>query len=738
MPTANATTNSASADYISIADARAQVGQTVTIKGIVTNGSELGSVRYLQDNTGGIAAYDASASDMSRGDSVILTGTVTNYNQLIEINPVSSFTVLSTGNQLPDPVVITPDQISETYEGQLVQIKGVVFDDGGKTFAKGSYSFSSGGQTGVIYVNSGTDLVGQTIPSVAVTLTAICSQYDYTDPNAGYQLLPRDMNDITRESSIYFTKPLDNTNFDKSSLDFSWSTNVAGTTGLFYGATASTVTSNIETGTGEALDHTVSLTGLDAGSITWVQAFSVNGSDTAKSSITPFATVSNSTDSIKVYFNTPVNTTYAAGKDAVYVQNGLDDTLINYINRAKYTIDMAIYNLNNSGLSNISAALVSAANRGVTVRVIGDGTTANLGFNYFAGTAVQYLKRPTSINGIMHNKFVIFDAESTNPDDPIVWTGSMNFTEEQVDQDANNVIIIQDQSLARTYQIEFEEMWGSTTGTPNAANAKFGPEKKDNTPHEFLINGKRVECYFSPTDGVNDQIIRHINTTNHDLEIASMLITRTEIASAIDTANMDGASVDVLTDKSQNSSTYTSVNTLLSSSLGGHYVYYDQPGIMHNKYMIVDEGDPSSDPIVWTGSHNWSASADADNDENSLVIHDATIANLYYQNFMSLYLTSGGVTAVKNFDENPVSGMNVYPNPVLQGNVNVSCFISQGENTGILQLVDMTGRTVFNRAVTLTNGENKLSYKFPATYKGAYIMRLITNKHIMNKIVLFE
>ena len=33
------------------------------------------------------------------------------------------------------------------------------------------------------------------------------------------------------------------------------------------------------------------------------------------------------------------------------------------------------------------------------------------------------------------------------------------------------------------------------------------------------------------------------------------------------------------------------------------------------------------------GSHNWTTAAEEDNDENTLIIHDATIANLYLQEF---------------------------------------------------------------------------------------------------------
>ncbi len=730
------------AQTISIADARSKPkGTIVTVKGIVTNGIELGVIRYMQDNTGGIAVYDSQLSNVNRGDSITVTGTISPYDYLIEIGSVTNLVTNSTGNTLPNPTVITPDQISESYESQLVQIKHVVFNDGGQKFAgKNSYSFTADGQSGVVYINnSDQDMVGTTIPTVPVTLTAISSQHSYSSPSEGYQVLPRDLKDIVKESAIYFTKSLTNTSFTKTSMDFTWSTNITGTTGLFYGSTKAGVRANVETGSGPTLDHSVSLSGLNAGSIVWVQAFSVSGSDTAKSQITPFATISNSTGSMKVYFNAPVDTKYSSGTDAVYANNTLDDTLIYYINHAKSTIDMAIYNLNNNGISNISQALIDATNRGVRVRVVGDGTTAEIGFDAFSGTEVHYLKRPKALNGIMHNKFVIFDANSSDPDDPIVWTGSMNFTEEQVDTDPNNVIIIQDQSLAKAYQIEFEEMWGSTGTSPDATHAKFGPEKTNNTPHHFMIHGDSVECYFSPTDGVNAQIINHINATNHDLEIATMLITRDKIARTIDTAHMDGAEAKVLTSNSQNSNNYSSVNTIISGALGDHYVFWNQSGIMHNKYMIVDEGDANSNPLVWTGSHNWSASANKDNDENSLVIHDATIANLYYQNFMYLYLTAGGVTAVKNFNDNPkVQGLRVYPNPVMNGNLTVSYNLSQGAGNGTLQLIDITGRTVFTRPVSLTNGANKLSYTFPAYYKGTYVMHLITANHVWSQIVLFK
>ena len=64
------------AQLITIAEARASAeGTTVTVRGIVVNGSELGPIRYMQDETGAIAAYDfAATADVVAGDSIEVTG----------------------------------------------------------------------------------------------------------------------------------------------------------------------------------------------------------------------------------------------------------------------------------------------------------------------------------------------------------------------------------------------------------------------------------------------------------------------------------------------------------------------------------------------------------------------------------------------------------------------------------------------------------------------------------------
>ena len=125
------------AQVIDISEARTKgIGTQVTISGFVTCDTVANvGVRYMQDNTGGIAifSYDFGAA-VSRGDSVTVTGKLKNYNNLLEIDPVASWEIHSSDNPLPEPVLVTPSQIAEQHEGMLVKIENVIFSEGGENF----------------------------------------------------------------------------------------------------------------------------------------------------------------------------------------------------------------------------------------------------------------------------------------------------------------------------------------------------------------------------------------------------------------------------------------------------------------------------------------------------------------------------------------------------------------------------------------------------------------------------
>ena len=629
------------------------VGSEISITGIVLNGPELGSIRYIQDKTAGIAAYGSAAlSGIERGDSVTISGTLKSYNNLLEVDPITNVDKVSSGNELPVPKVITPGQLGEKYEGQLLRMNGVQFVNPGATFqGNKAYTFTNGQQQGAMYIsNSYTGIVGEVVPQGGFDLVCICSQFSYSsnDTINGYQVIPRDMGDFIQEKEITLASALQLESLSKTSLDFTWETDKQGSTEMAFGFNGGQdswdghVTGYSETSS-NGFKHFVSITNLEPSTLVFAQAFSVLGQDTAFSQQKVFVTESASSGDIKVYFNTPVEEELARGQEAAALNNAIDDTLIAYINRATETIDMCIYNINNSGISNISEALNQAKNRGVRVRFITCGTTAHSGV-YSLDAGIPRLVGPTDSQraGIMHNKFVVFDAHSGNDYQPVVCTGSTNYTEGQINTDPNNTLFIQDKSLALGYELEFEEMWGSSDEQPDPQNARFGSQKTDNTPHKYIVGGKNIESYFSPTDGTNQHLIDAINTTDFDLNIATMLLTRSDIAYSISDAKNNGAMVHMLTDHENNNSDLA--NSVLSTALGANYIFNTSsvPGTMHNKYAIVDQSHPQSDPQVVTGSHNWSNAANNDNDENTLVIHDVDIANQYYQQFAYLFGANGG------------------------------------------------------------------------------------------------
>jgi len=471
--------------------------------------------------------------------------------------------------------------------------------------------------------------------------------------------------------------------------------------------------------------HTFTLKGQPSQLFTIIP-FSFIENDTVYAEAMTVITASKSTGEVKVYFNKPVNNQLSTGTDAICLTNAIDDTLVRYINRAKYSIDLAIYNISEpSGLADIPAALNAARTRGVTVRIVYDGTTSATGIPYL-NTGIGKIARPENIDGIMHNKFLVIDAKSDNPNDALVWTGSTNMTKAQLLTDANSVIIIQDKSLALAYTLEFEEMFGSTGSQPNPTMAKFGPGKTDNTPHDFMIGGKKVKLYFSPSDGVNGQIINTINTADHDLFIATMLITRTELANPIKSRYYQGVDTRVLVNTDGQC---TDDVLAILKLLGFDFCEDGENGIMHHKYMIVDANHAGSDPMVLLGCHNWSYSAETKNDENTLIIHDPVLANIYYQEFDVRF------SAGKPLDMRELileeKALKVYPNPT-SGQFSIKN-LNPLQSGDVIEIFTLDGSLVFS-SVCSALLENTID--LPDLAPGIYALRLHTTGKIFNTRII--
>ncbi len=449
---------------------------------------------------------------------------------------------------------------------------------------------------------------------------------------------------------------------------------------------------------------------------------------------------------IKVYFTQPVDNTLSSGVNATYLNNVVFDTLAAYINRAKHTIDICQYEYKTYSGDPIYVALNNAHTRGVKIRYIQDGSYASTNTGVAAlNSAIPVIASPTTSSyGICHNKFVIIDDySSTDTTKATVWTGSPDWDYGMTVGDYNNVIIFQSKKLAHAYTHEFDIMWGDTThgGASNSSASLFGPNKPNSGSHIFYVGGSKVELYFSPSDGVNNQIVSTIATATRDLYCGMFTFTENTDANDIVARKTAGASAYAILDNysSGSSSPYTSI---LPTGLGNHFVgYVSSSNLYHNKYLIVNPSAPCDDPKVLTGSHNWTSSADTKNDENTVIVHDATIANIYLQSFAKDFKTiSGNAITVPtntcssttgiNSINNSESEFNLFPNPVLDA-LNIT-LKNAGETLSVI-ITDQLGRVVLENTASQTN-EMKLNTS--ALNTGVYFVSVISgNNHYTQKII---
>jgi hypothetical protein len=509
-------------------------------------------------------------------------------------------------------------------------------------------------------------------------------------------------------------------NISNTGFTVTWTTDVQGTTSLKYGHTTA-FELGVITGASNVTTHTVNVSGT-ASQVFYVQGYSSDGSNTTYSDTKIFMTASNSSGVIKCYFTRSVDTSVAnpAGNYAKQLLNAIDDTAAAYINRAQATLDIAIYNLDNSSsATTIINAINSAYNRGVRVRLIYEAGNSNTGLPLL-NSAIPTLGSPQSSSyGIMHNKFMIADANASDANLPVVWTGSTNWTNEQLLQDCNNVIILQDQSLAIGYTMEFEEMWGGSSANPNLALSVFGPFKTDNTPHEYIVGGKRVENYFSPSDGTNSHLIQTIQNAQNNIFFNVLVMTRTDVATAIANAASAGAYTAGMVNDTGSQYSGTCFQTI-ASVVGNRMMLYNGTYLLHHKYLMEDV-NTSNDPLIWTGSHNWSNSAEQRNDENVVVVHDQSITNQYYQEFIQRFHDNGGVISVT--ENNPLmSSFIIFPNPS-DGIFHVSYEMKKSADAELC-IADICGKILSIQKAHAQQGMNYESLDLSRLSKGIYLLHI--------------
>ncbi len=725
-------------------------GQVFTIAGIVTSSNQFGTngPGSIQDVTGGISIFGSGfVGQVSIGDSVTVTSTLTHFNGLTQLDfrrAGSSFTKHSS-NRYFDTTIVTISQIAsqqwngfEEFESRIIRINNVTIQGTGNFASATNYNITDATGTlsaGLRIDNDVSSIIGQPIPQSPIDIIGILGQFKTSPPyNSGYQILPRFINDLVFDNSPLVLNPVVASNITSNGFTVYFNTVRPGNSQVKYGLTPSLELDSVVI-PGSTTTHVVQITNLQPGTLYYFRAYSENSFGKSYSSIQSVSTASSnpSLGTINIYFNFSVDTTVAIPGNAAKGNVNFTQKLIERINAATHSIDMALYSF--FDLPNIADALVAAKNRGVKIRFVYDNRTTQNSVQTLINNGIPVLKRTSGLNGIMHNKFFIFDARDTIATNDWLWTGSWNVSALETGWE-NNVVEINDPTITQAYKIEFEEMWGGSGEQPNPSNAKFGIQKTDNTPHTFNIGGRTVRVYFSPSDGTIGKINNVINTANKDIYFATYAFTRSDIATAMNNRFNAGAN-DIRGIVDQVNTTGSQYNFLASFA----EMFPNVGNTLHHKYGIVDATQPNSVPTVITGSANWSNAAANDNDENIIIIEDLLIANQYMQEFKRRYNESGGTRSfivplsTENFaNSEMLSDFTVYqnfPNPFGSAshssnpNTSIHFDVFRPGNYKVI-VYDLLGReikTLFNDY--LSTGRISLNFDGSEFSSGTYIYRVI-------------
>ncbi|WP_229201883.1 endonuclease/exonuclease/phosphatase family protein [Arsenicibacter rosenii] len=183
---------------ITMAEARTvAVNSVVTLRGQVTVSSQFGgNLFYVQDETGGIAFYNASTAygnQVQLGDRVQATGSVTVYQGAREL-VITSFSVVQTGLTPPAPKVVTLDQLTAN-EGWLVQVDNAAIGGTGTSFSPTTYPLTADGASGTLYIKAQSGVNGAGKPASA-TIIGISEHYTSGVTNIN-ELMPRLLSDVS-------------------------------------------------------------------------------------------------------------------------------------------------------------------------------------------------------------------------------------------------------------------------------------------------------------------------------------------------------------------------------------------------------------------------------------------------------------------------------------------------------------------------------------------------------------
>ena len=338
-----------------------------------------------------------------------------------------------------------------------------------------------------------------------------------------------------------------------------------------------------------------------------------------------------------------------------WLSRGLEEALLQFINRAAPgdQLRAAMYEFHYPA---VLEAFRAARDRGVDVRTVVDakrnqqkdsrtGERHDLPRepNLQATTDAQIddivTRRETNPSYIAHNKFIVHSRDGQ----PVaVWTGSTNVTSGGIFGHSNVGHVVRDPAVATQFLAYWDELakdpgrseiaiWTELalipTGKPTRGiTPLFSPRKTTEALEWYarLMDGARRSAFFTAAFGISAPI-QAVLERNVDYLRYGLL-------------ERGDDKIELL--KRDRDNVFT-VGTRIGSAIGG-WAEESLTGLnghvryIHTKFMLIDP--LSSDPIVITGSANFSNASTRENDENMLVIRgDTRVADIYLTEFMRLF-----------------------------------------------------------------------------------------------------
>ena len=259
-------------------------------------------------------------------------------------------------------------------------------------------------------------------------------------------------------------------------------------------------------------------------------------------------------------------------------------------------------------------------------------------------------------SGLMHHKFAVIDGETT-----LVTSANLTLSGVHGDWDApqtrgnaNHLLAIQSPALAARFEREFELMWGDGPG--GQPDSQFGLQKPARSPATVEVGEARVSVRFSPTspsdpwaNSSNGFIRRWLAAATHSADLALFVFSAQRLANTLAERHQQGVRVRALIDRGFAFRPYSEGLDMLGVALATDCSYeasnrpWSDPietvGVprlpagdkLHHKFATLDGR------TVLTGSHNWSAAANASNDETVIAIESPTVTAHFQRAFERLW-----------------------------------------------------------------------------------------------------